>query len=343
MKDIATYYLSPGDLKALGELIFYAKKTYESAEQEEFIKEAKALSGKLPEGLKRFLYASDRQNHEGIFVVKGFEHGDLPNTPISWFKEDSYPAAFDCDYAAIILSAILGEPFGFETQQVGKLIHDILPIKGREYAQEGANSLQMLNLHTEDTFHPYRADHICLVCLKNPSSVGTLVSGVRHFDLTDEVKSILFQNRFYHLSDDTHVEDLVNPICEPILFGDRQRPYLCYDEDFTVSRKGDESAQRALEALREQARGKHFEVSLEPGDFCFIDNYKWLHGRRPFKANYDGNDRWLRRFNIKLDLNEASEYRLSPVSRMLSFSPIHIPTKKLILEVKELSGEIDVQ
>lgn len=323
--EVATYNLSAEDLKSLNKLIDYSMDVYETAEQEEFIKEAKLLSSQLPLNLRRFLYASDSQLHYGAFIIKGFKHGTLPDTPLSWFKKDCYPATFSSDYAAIILSSILGEPFGFETQQKGKLIHDILPIKGREYAQEGANSLEILNLHTEDTFHPFRADHICLVCLKNPSNVGTLVSGVRHFDIPEEIKSILFENRFYHLSDDTHVDDLSEPKCSSILFGNRKAPYLCFDEDFTISRKGDEEAQSALEVLRTQAREKAFEVALEPGDFCFIDNYSWLHGRRPFKASYDGNDRWLRRFNIKLDLNEANAYRSHPDSRMLSFAPIHKP------------------
>lgn len=322
---VKKYILSSQELKQINSIIDYAMSTFSTAEDEDFILESKLLSNRLSDDLKKYLYRSDDPTHNGLFVLSGFDFGEqLPATPKTWFKEDSYEAKFRTDYLAIILASIFGEPFGFDTQQRGKLIHDILPIKGREYFQEGANSLQMLNMHTEDTFHPYRADYICLSCLKNPCNIGTLLSGVQFFELDDKVKNILFEDRFYHLSDDTHVEDIDNPVSQPILFGDRKSPFVRFDYDFTITSKGDIEAKEALEAFNTELLKRKFELSLNVGDFCFIDNHKWLHGRKPFQANFDGEDRWLRRFNIKVDLSEASAFRMSHKGRMLSFEPTNI-------------------
>jgi alpha-ketoglutarate-dependent taurine dioxygenase len=54
---------------------------------------------------------------------------------------------------------------------------------------------------------------------------------------------------------------------------------------------------------------------LKPGDFVFIDNYRTVHGRRPFKARYNGYDRWLKRINITKDLRKSRDARLASTER----------------------------
>jgi enduracididine beta-hydroxylase len=56
---------------------------------------------------------------------------------------------------------------------------------------------------------------------------------------------------------------------------------------------------------------------LEPGDYVFIDNYRTVHGRKPFKARYDGNDRWLKRTNITKDLRKSRAARISCTDRLI--------------------------
>jgi alpha-ketoglutarate-dependent taurine dioxygenase len=319
------YTFSPHELVQIRALIEECQNSFDSAESESFIKQSRLLASKLPRDLLCFLTdLATNQEHSGLVLISGFSPlKPLPLTPKTWFKEDSYHPDFESDYLAIILASILGDPFGFETQQKGKLIHDIVPIKGREYHQEGASSLQMLNFHCEDTFHPHRADFICLHCLKNPTQVGTIVSNVSQLSLSDDEKKLLSQYRFHHLSDNTHTENVSEPLSAPILFGHLQSYYIRFDYDFTIAKQGDEEAKTAIDRLNQEILASSVEVPIAPGDFCFIDNYKWLHGRKSFKATYDGHDRWLRRFNIKVDINEASIYRRSPESRMLSFDPVH--------------------
>lgn len=317
------YIISETEFQQISQLILHLSETFDSAEDETFIRMAGVYLTDLPAGIKRYLFDyRESQDHSGIAIIRGFRGLEsLPPTPKSWFLEDSYPARFKTDYLSVLFSAILGEPFGFETQQKGKLIHDIVPIKGREYRQEGSSSLQSLNFHTEDVFHPYRADYLCLVCLRNPSSVGTLVCKIQDLIIPAGIKRILFEKRFIHHPDNTHEGDLKDFVLDSIFFGDSIAPYIRIDYDFTKPAPGDNEAKYAIEYLISEIETKMTEIQILPGDFCFIDNYKVLHGRKAFSALYDGKDRWLRRFNIAVNLRDANCYRSDPLTRMLSFEP----------------------
>jgi enduracididine beta-hydroxylase len=56
---------------------------------------------------------------------------------------------------------------------------------------------------------------------------------------------------------------------------------------------------------------------LEAGDFCFIDNYQAVHGRKPFEARFDGTDRWMKRINVVRDLRRSRDARRSAASRVI--------------------------
>jgi alpha-ketoglutarate-dependent taurine dioxygenase len=63
-------------------------------------------------------------------------------------------------------------------------------------------------------------------------------------------------------------------------------------------------------------------VALEPGDLLIIDNYRSVHGRRPFRARYDGADRWLRHVMVTLDLGRSRARRSSAEDRVVGFLPL---------------------
>jgi enduracididine beta-hydroxylase len=56
---------------------------------------------------------------------------------------------------------------------------------------------------------------------------------------------------------------------------------------------------------------------LEPGDMLFVDNFRAVHGRRPFSARFDGRDRWLKRINVTRDLRKSRRVRGSRESRVI--------------------------
>ena len=76
-------------------------------------------------------------------------------------------------------------------------------------------------------------------------------------------------------------------------------------------------ARNALDALLRQLRSSQYDVALEPGDLLIIDNYRAVHGRKPFRARYDGRDRWLKRISVTRDLRKSRAARSSADSPVI--------------------------
>jgi Fe(II)/alpha-ketoglutarate-dependent arginine beta-hydroxylase len=231
----------------------------------------------------------------------------------------------------VLYGSLLGDAFAWATQQDGHLMHDVFPIEADKYDQLGSGSEQVLWWHSEDAFHPYRADYLGLMCLRNPDRVGTLVGAPDLSRLSREQLDILFAARYLIKPDESHLEknesDLrkqerehggnealdsayqkINRLnCAPppmaLLLGTRQAPYLRLDPYFTTPL--DDEASAALNALAKTIDDNLQEVVLQPGDCFFIDNYRIVHGRKAFKARYDGTDRWLKRINLTRDLRKS--------------------------------------
>jgi alpha-ketoglutarate-dependent taurine dioxygenase len=100
-----------------------------------------------------------------------------------------------------------------------------------------------------------------------------------------------------------------------VLFGSDDEPYLCVDPD-CMTPVTDEAA-GALARLCAEINRNIQDVTLTPGDLLFMDNYKAIHGRKPFTARFDGTDRWLKRTNITRDLRSSRARRLSADDRVI--------------------------
>jgi Fe(II)/alpha-ketoglutarate-dependent arginine beta-hydroxylase len=212
------------------------------------------------------------------------------------------------------------------------LIHDVFPIEGHENGPLGSSSESPLTWHTEDAFHPLRADFISFACLRNPSATATTIGYVDSLDLPDEAKAVLFQQRFSIRPDESHLAKnnsgrdsakfaninkmWTDPDPVAVLFGDPDQPYVRADPYFMTVRTEDQEARWALEQLIGQMDKQMFDLQLESGDFCFLDNFRVVHGRKPFRARYDGTDRWLKRLNISCDLRKSRAAR-PPGSRAI--------------------------
>jgi Fe(II)/alpha-ketoglutarate-dependent arginine beta-hydroxylase len=226
------------------------------------------------------------------------------------------------------------------------LVHDVFPIKGNENIQIGTGSEQTLWWHTEDAFHPLRADYIGLFCLRNPDNVATTIGTVDVEKLDSSQVDILFQPRFTIRPDESHQEKnesdirkanrpnsdqgLINTAYEKIkmmstvpekvsvLFGSPDAPYLRVDPYFTDRLDDDPEAQQALNALIKLIDVSLIDIVLQPGDFCIIDNFRAVHGRKPFKARYDGNDRWIKRICLTRDLRKSRQSRANATARVIN-------------------------
>jgi Fe(II)/alpha-ketoglutarate-dependent arginine beta-hydroxylase len=267
-------------------------------------------------------------------------------TPAHWKTRPEISPTLEPEMLFVLLGALLGDPIGWATQQRGYILHDVIPIKEDENAQISTGSLQTIWWHNEDAFHPYRGDYVGLMCLRNPNGVPTTFASIDMIELDAKVKETLFEPHYVIRPDESHtaknsgngnngnghdhgIDDLVEfaytqiqrlQVDSPklsVLYGDPRSPYLRLDPYF-MDPLEDDKAQFALNSLIHAIDASLAEVVLQPGDCLFIDNYRSVHGRKPFKANYDGNDRWLKRINITRDLRKSRAARRSCTSRIIS-------------------------
>ncbi|UAA37215.1 TauD/TfdA family dioxygenase [Paraneptunicella aestuarii] len=320
---IDIYELSDSEVDALDVYMADIREQFSTAEDPEFLEIAYVLAGDLPKSLLEQLNELKNNNsHSGCLIIRGFQKDKLPLTPKTWHPEDTYIPNKKVDYLAVIASSRLGDAFGFVSQQGGKLIHDVVPIKGKEYYQAGCSSLATLSFHTEDAFHPHKGEYLCFYCLKNPTNTGTTGISLSALDIPKDIFNILFQKRFYIVPDNAHQTEGDTFVTHSILYGNPDEPFLCIDPDFTHAMENDEEAQMALDYLNKEIESKLIEIPIQAGDICYLDNFKWVHGRKPFVANFDGNDRWLKRINITQDLKKSADYRYEMSSRLLHAQPV---------------------
>lgn len=67
-------------------------------------------------------------------------------------------------------------------------------------------------------------------------------------------------------------------------------------------------AQEALDKLLKSIKEHTKEIVLQTGDVLILDNRKLVHGRKSFKAKYDGTDRWLLRMLVVSKMPPETQY-----------------------------------
>jgi Fe(II)/alpha-ketoglutarate-dependent arginine beta-hydroxylase len=320
---------------------------YSSAEDSEFLRMARIYAHELPQRLRRSL--NDFMTIEkgrGAYIISGYEIDPekVGPTPKHWKENPDRSRVLEEEMLLVLLGSLLGDVFGWSTQQDGRIVHDLMPIKGDENQQIGTGSEQLIWWHNEDAFHPYRGDYIGMMCFRNPDKVATTIGCIDQVTLNDEILKLLFEPRFVIWPDESHQEknshrrasglsesshDVFSayeriqrmktmPEKLSVLFGSPSSPYLRIDPYFMDPLDNDPEAKEAIECFSRSMDAVMQDWVLEPGDFIFIDNYRTVHGRKPFKARYDGKDRWLKRINITKDLRKSRDSRTSCTDRLIS-------------------------
>src|SRR5215213_152590 len=333
------------EISALKNLLAEVTTQYTSVERPDFLKEAALIAHQMPKRICRFI--NDFKQLEvpsGACVITGYPVDDqkIGPTPAHWKVRPEISPALEAEMLFVLLGSLLGDPIGWATQQRGYILHEVIPIREDENAQISTGSLQTISWHNEDAFHSYRGDYIGLMCLRNPKRVPTTFASIDMIELDPKIKEILFEPHFVIRPDESHapknngnghvhdhgIDDFVEiayaqiqrlQVGSPklsVLYGDPGSPYLRLDPYF-MDPLGDDEAQFALNSLIHAIDACLAEVVLQPGDCLFIDNYRSVHGRKPFKASYDGTDRWLKRINITRDLRKSRAARRSCTSRII--------------------------
>jgi enduracididine beta-hydroxylase len=320
---------------------------YDSVEDPEFLRMAPVYAQELPRVLRAGVNEFRTAEAESVLVVSGFEIDDdrIGPTPDHWAHRPDRSAVAAEEIAFFLCACLLGDPVGWATQQDGRIMHDVFPIKGHRKEQMGSGSEELLTWHTEDAFHPMRADYIGLMCLRNPDGVTTNFAAVTDLELAEDVRRVLSEPRFPIRPDRSHLPESTgntrelpedarallqrsyewidaldrDPDKVAVLFGDTAEPYLRLDPYFMdrLDERTDREAHAALAAMVAEIDRVITGYVLRQGEFLFLDNYRSVHGRQPFKARFDGTDRWLKRLNIARDLRKSRERRLSALSRII--------------------------
>jgi Fe(II)/alpha-ketoglutarate-dependent arginine beta-hydroxylase len=246
-------------------------------------------------------------------------------TPAHW-REWQPETTLLHDFWLTLVCGQLGELFSYASLQDGRLVEDLLPIEGLEDAQLGLSSIGGFDFHVDDPFDDDRCDFFGLLAMRNPDRTETIFAAIDDADLSGLDVDALFEPRFLIRVDPEHLEgmgiDDEVTLRRPVLSGSRSQPGLCLDWAYTEAVPGDDRAQAALADLRARLEAVRAGVALEPGDTLLIDNHRLVHGRRPFHARYDGNDRWLRHAMITLDLERSRPRRSSDEDRVVGFLPL---------------------
>ncbi|MFJ8431186.1 TauD/TfdA family dioxygenase [Kitasatospora sp. NPDC094019] len=240
---------------------------------------------------------------DGLFVLRGLtvDDTDLGPTPGHWSTVGDAGALWDV--VLLLVSTLMGTPIAWDGQQDGRFVHNIVPSPGHESEQTGASSSVLLTPHTEDAFHPGRAHLLLLCCMRNHDAIATTAASVRLAELSEADVEQLKRPVAPILPDDAYEQARQfggRPAPVPTLFPAPDGLTMRYDPAYTPQDGADEAWREAYGRLGGELARVSVAVSLEPGDVLVVDNDLVVHGRVPFRARYDGTDRWLKRASVRV-------------------------------------------
>lgn len=209
-----------------------------------------------------------------------------------------------------------GKPIAFAREKNGAIVQDIYPMPGDEKVQISSSSNVVLQMHTETAFHRYKPDWVILACVKGDKKAETLYATL------DEILKELDEKTIWELrhgevittvdpsflrSGEKNREIVVSPISG---FG-ANKWCLTYDADLMRGLTDHSSA--ALKKLGAAVAKRTRSVTLNTGDILVINNRVAVHGRKPFKARYDGTDRWVKRVLLREEMPPRSAMKGSVI------------------------------
>jgi L-asparagine oxygenase len=255
---------------------------------------------------------------DGIMLLRGLPLDDpLPPTPLAGALPGSWRELTLSTAIQLMVMSVIGDVLCYADEKDGRLVQDICPVPGAENRQENTGSC-LLELHTEDGFHPNKPHFVSLLGLRSDHArrALTLAAGIRTVlpRLDARHVRVLWEPEFRIRLASSFVGSgpaaYSAPL--PVLTGLPGDPDLCVD--FHATEPLSAAAAAALEALRQEMLGALVGAVLEPGDLLVVDNRKAVHGRTGFSPRYDGEDRWLRRCFAVADIRAA--HLVHPASRV---------------------------
>jgi alpha-ketoglutarate-dependent taurine dioxygenase len=255
------------------------------------------------------------------YYIKHIENiGSIPKTPINLLSKNCNLQ----ETRTILLEEAykLGYPVSFVQEQKGALIQNIFPVNAFESSQISTSSKVELGLHTETAFHSHKPDYVLLLCLRGDPNAATTLASVDDIvkDLDKDTIDCLRQP-WYSTNVDLSFERYNNKdyseVLTPILFYQKESYSIVYDHEFMKPKNF--VAELALELFRLALLDNIKEISLKDNELLVIDNRKVVHGRKPFRARYDGSDRWLQRILVKKEVDMIENKKINIIDSFETF------------------------
>ena len=280
---------------AIGRLI---DSDFETLTPDEFVDLALAVPPLLPPGLYRRIIEYRRRAPNGDVLLL---HGLLPSHvifPPTVTSSAALPSGPAVQRAALLLVGVMvmfGEPFNYKTLWEGRLVQNLIPVRGKEYMQTSQSSSGLLDWHVEDGFREDRCDYAGLLCLRGDPVGASQYAQAKDLQLSPDLAATLREVRFQVRPDPAHIlPDNVSKRRLAVLTGPESAPEIVYDthhiEPIDDADTAATAALRELHACLDNVRMSHV---MTRGDLLIFDNKRVVHSRTPFTARFDGTDRWL--------------------------------------------------
>ena len=215
-----------------------------------------------------------------------------------------------------IVNHVCGQMVGYAAEGYGRLYQDMVPNRAKAESQTSLGSGVELELHTEQAFSKLRPDVLSLACLRgNPEArtyvlpAHTLLAHMTPFErklLRRELWMTGVDGSFKQDGHEFLEGDERGPLA--IVAGAEEDPAVVFDQDLM---KGlTEEAQAMIGRVAEVYYAQRSSIVLEPGQILLVDNVRAVHGRSPFKPNFDGRDHFIIRSFAIRDLVRTRYARL---------------------------------
>lgn len=328
------------ELQAVLDEVMNLSRKFPSIESKQFAHECENVAGRLPKRLRDVLLRMRNVNsRNGFLRIRGYFVDDekIGPSPVHWDAPWDKPSYLREEIFQCLISSVLGSVFGWRTQENGRFLRHIVPVEADKFEQLGGSSATTLVWHTEEAFHPARADFLTLACYRNNERATTLLVAVDDLELNDATISILMQDRFIIEPDKSHLPEnnkseywelgrdkfkkindlLLNPSPCAALYGRPGALFLRVDQAFMAAIPGDAQAEAALNALYQECDKRATYLILEPGDLLIIDNALVVHGRSIYNPDYGPKQRWLRRVNVSTSWRTHFDFQEAANSRVM--------------------------
>ncbi|MFJ4352972.1 TauD/TfdA family dioxygenase [Pseudomonas sp. NPDC089428] len=290
--------------------------------QYSFMEKAALYAQELPRSIRQVFYDfKRREDYSALLVSNNPVLGDGAGpTPCRYIELDNDYRLNDANILQGLYGSLLGEGIGFTSQRAGSLYNNIMPLPDcSEIANSSAGSVLDFGFHVEDAFHPARAEYLSLACMRNDEGASTIISSIDGITLSPEEMNTLFEPRFNIAHNPIHTtSDVVQEDAQAILFGHREAPYVTINAA-TLNLENYAGLERqSLEKLLGHFSENRVALTLEPTDCVFIDNYRCVHARTAFEANYGASARWLSRLVFTSSLRSSRKMRNSVATRAIN-------------------------